>query len=123
MHKRIKRLLLTLLVALLSPFEVYGYDGQLFDGMAQLDERPGFEKSISRVRDAGIYKIALFARSRKYLGENEEELLNLYKDNKDLIVLGAPKYFLHKNDIGKIIPQIRIAIGRLILESSNPPIN
>ena len=27
------------------------------------------------------------------------------------------------NIIGKIIPQIRIAIGRFILESSNPPIN
>ena len=101
-----KRLLLPLLVALLSPFEVYGYDGPLFDAMAQLsdrseDERPGFEKSISRVRDAGIYKIALFARSRKYLGENEKALLNLYRNNKDLIVLGAPKYFLHENDIGK----------------------
>lgn len=101
-----KRLLLPLLVALLSPFEVYGYDGPLFDAMAQLsdrseDERPGFEKSISRVRDAGIYKIALFARSRKYLGENEKALLNLHRDNKDLIVLGAPKYFLHENDIGK----------------------
>ena len=68
MHKRMKRLLLTLLVALLSPFEVYGYEGPLFDAMAQLDEKPGFEKAISRVRDAGIYKIALFARSREYLG-------------------------------------------------------
>ena len=101
-----KLLLLPLLAALLSPFEVYGYDGPLFDAMAQLserseDERPGFEKSISRVRDAGIYKIALFARSRKYLGENEKALLNLHRNNKDLIVLGAPKYFLHENDIGK----------------------
>ena len=106
MHKRMKLLLLPLLAALLSPFEVYGYDGPLFDAMAQLnhkseDERPGFEKSISRVRDAGIYKIALFARSRKYLGENEKALLNLHRNNKDLIVLGAPKYFLHENDIGK----------------------
>ncbi len=32
--------------ALLSTFEVYGYEGPLFDAMAQLDERPGFEKSI-----------------------------------------------------------------------------
>ena len=100
-----KRFLLPLLAALLFPFEVYGYDGPLFDAMAQLsarseDERPGFEKSISRVRDAGIYKIALFARSKK-LGENEKALLNLHRDNKDLIVLGAPKYFLHENDIGK----------------------
>ena len=87
--------------ALLSTFEVYCYEGPLFDAMAQLDERPGFEKSISRVRDAGIYKIALFARSREYLGENEKALLNLHRDNKDLIVLGAPKYFLHENDIGK----------------------
>ena len=105
MHKGMKLLLLSLLAALLSPFEVYGYDGPLFDAMAQLnhkseDERPGFEKSISRVRDAGIYKIALFARSKK-LGENEKALLNLHRDNKDLIVLGAPKYFLHENDIGK----------------------
>ena len=74
----LKRLLLTLLVALLSPFEVYGYEGPLFDAMAQLDEKPGFEKAISRVRDAGIYKIALFARSREYLGENEKALLNLH---------------------------------------------
>ncbi len=71
--------------------------------MAQLDEKPGFEKAISRVRDAGIYKIALFARSREYLGENEKALLNLHRDNKELIVLVAPKYFLHKNDIGKIL--------------------
>ena len=54
-----KRLLLPLLVALLSPFEVYGYDGPLFDAMAQLnhrseDERPGFEKSISRVRVVSV---------------------------------------------------------------------
>ena len=41
MHKRMKRLLITLLVALLSPFEVYGYEGPLFDAMAQLDEKPG----------------------------------------------------------------------------------
>ena len=61
--------------------------------MAQLDKKPGFNKSIERVKKAGVTKIALFARSRKSLGEHEEDLIRLQQNNKTLVVLGAPKYF------------------------------
>jgi len=82
------------------PQNAYSYDGPLFDAMAQLDKKPGFNKSIERVKKAGVTKIALFARSRKSLGEHEEDLIRLQQNNKTLVVLGAPKYFLHINDIG-----------------------
>ena len=85
----------------LSLQAVYGYEGPLFDAMAQIDQKPGLARSIKRVRDAGISKIALFARSTQSLGHNENNLIKLREKNNDLIVLGAPKYFLHKNDISK----------------------
>ena len=81
--------------------EISKYEGPLFDAMAQIDQKPGLERSIKSVKDAGISKIALFARSTKYLGHNEKSLIKLRDRHSDLIVLGAPKYFLHKNDISK----------------------
>ena len=97
-----KTLLTTLCLtsAVLLGSGAHGYDGPIFDAMAQIDEKSGFKKSVSRVRNSGVAKIALFARSRK-LGEYETELIKLREDNKDLIILGAPKFFFHKSDIGQ----------------------
>ena len=97
-----KTLLTTLCLtsAVLLGNVAHGYDGPIFDAMAQIDKKSGFKKSISRVRNSGVAKIALFARSGK-LGEYETELIKLREDNKDLIILGAPKYFFHKSDIGQ----------------------
>ena len=75
------------------------YGGFIFDAMAQIDERTDFAKAIKKVREAGVSKLALFARSRKYLGQNEEEVLELRNSHKDLIILGAPKYFLLRDDL------------------------
>jgi len=77
----------------------FAYDGLLFDAMAQIDERTDFQKSIKKVKKSGVAKLALFARSRKYLGQNEEEVLNLKNDYPGLIILGAPKYLLLRNDL------------------------
>jgi hypothetical protein len=67
--------------------------------MAQIDERADWERAIKDVKRAGVGKIALFARSRKSLGENEEEVLELAEKHPGLIVLGAPKYFLLEDDL------------------------
>lgn len=75
------------------------YDGPLFDAMAQIDEMVDWDEAIARVRRAGVSKLALFARSRKGLGENEEFLLEFAAKHRDLIVLGAPKYFLLDGDL------------------------
>tara|TARA_Y100000591_G_scaffold197029_1_gene170519 strand:- start:228 stop:1163 length:936 start_codon:yes stop_codon:yes gene_type:complete len=90
----------TIAIILFSP-KAHSYDGPLFDAMAQIDETYNLKKAMQNVRNAGISKIALFARSRQTLGENERQLINLRKKNNDLIVLGAPKYFKHENDVGK----------------------
>jgi len=75
------------------------YGGLIFDAMAQIDERTDFFKAIKKVRKSGVSKLALFARSRKYLGQNEDEVLELGNNNKDLIILGSPKYFLLRDDL------------------------
>ena len=79
--------------------QAFGYDGLLFDAMAQIDERTDFQKSIKKVKKSGVSKLALFARSRKYLGQNEEEVLDLRNEHPGLIILGAPKYFLLRDDL------------------------
>ena len=89
------------IIFFITSFKAYCYDGPLFDAMAQIDETVNMKQAIKDVRNASISKIALFARSRKFLGENEKKLIKLQKKNKDLIILGAPKYFLHKKDISK----------------------
>ncbi|MEE2654476.1 MAG: amidohydrolase family protein [Pseudomonadota bacterium] len=76
-----------------------GYGGLIFDSMAQIDERTNFADVIKKVRKAGVSKLALFARSRKYLGQNEEEVLELRNTHKNLIILGVPKYFLLRDDL------------------------
>jgi len=43
----------------------------------------------------------MMARSRKALGDNAQETLVLQERAPDMIVAGAPKYFLHKLDIEK----------------------
>ena len=81
------------------PEEVGFYAGPYFDAMSQIDEKVRMGRAIERVREAGVDKLALFARSRKKLGQNERAVLRLAVDNNDLILLGAPKYFRHKKDI------------------------
>ena len=80
---------------------VHAYDGPVFDAMAQIDEKSGFDKSIKRAKEAGVAKVALFARSRKYLGQNEDELIRLRRKHPDFVILGSPKYFLLRDDLDK----------------------
>jgi len=75
------------------------YDGPLFDAMAQIDETVDMDQAMERVRAAGVSRIALFARSKRALHENERAVLDLAARNPDLIVLGAPKYFQLSGDI------------------------
>ncbi|QGY38778.1 amidohydrolase family protein [Pseudodesulfovibrio cashew] len=75
------------------------YDGPLFDAMAQIDETVDMDKAMTLVRGAGVSRIALFARSRKRLHQNEKAVLELAKRNPDLVVLGAPKYFQLSGDV------------------------
>lgn len=75
------------------------YKGPLFDAMAQLDERADWDQAIADVKRSGVVKIALFARSRKQLGQNEAEILDLAARHAGLIVPGVPKYFLLKGDL------------------------
>ena len=77
------------------------YNGFLIDAMAQIDETVDFSIAIQTVKLAGVSKIALFARSRRYLSENEREVLYIKKNNPDLIILGSPKYFLLRDDLEK----------------------
>ncbi|WP_319471604.1 amidohydrolase family protein [uncultured Pseudodesulfovibrio sp.] len=75
------------------------YDGPLFDAMSQIDEMVDMDQAIRNVRAAGVTKLALFARSRKRLHQNEQAVLDLAARNTDLIILGAPKYFRLSDDI------------------------
>lgn len=75
------------------------YTGVIFDAMAQIDERVDMTRAMERVTAAGVSKIALFARSRKGLGENEDEVLDLARRFPALVVPGAPKYFLLRGDL------------------------
>ncbi|MBB42702.1 MAG: hypothetical protein CMM44_02935 [Rhodospirillaceae bacterium] len=77
------------------------YNGLLIDAMAQIDETVDSSIAIQRVKRAGISKIALFARSRRYLSENEQAVISIKKNNPNLIILGSPKYFLLRNDLEK----------------------
>lgn len=75
------------------------YDGLYFDAMSQIDETVNMQRAVRLVRESGVDWIALFARSRKRLGQNEREVRRLASANHDLIITGAPKYFRHKIDI------------------------
>lgn len=77
----------------------WGYEGYLFDAMTQIDERVDMYQAMRKVKQSGVDKIALFARSRKYLRENEDDLLSLRDEYSNLIALGAPKYFLMRGDL------------------------
>jgi len=77
------------------------YDGPLFDAMSQIDETVDMNAAMARVRAAGVGKLALFARSRKRLHQNENAVLKLSKLNPDLIVLGSPKYFQLSGDVSR----------------------
>jgi len=75
------------------------YAGPLFDAMAQMDETVEMTSALEQVRAAGVGKIALFARSRNRLGENEAAVARLATAFPDLVILGAPKYFLLRRDL------------------------
>lgn len=75
------------------------YDGPFFDAMSQIDETVNMMGAMSKVREAGVGKIALFARSRKRLHDNESALLRLKKMHPDIIVPGAPKFFQLRGDL------------------------
>ncbi|QJB55260.1 amidohydrolase family protein [Pseudodesulfovibrio sp. zrk46] len=82
-----------------KPADVVAYDGPLFDAMSQIDETVNMNEAMDQVRAAGVSKLALFARSRKKLHQNERSVLTLARKNPDLIVLGAPKYFQLSGDV------------------------
>jgi hypothetical protein len=62
------------------------YDGPLFDAMTQIDDRMDMTSAIKDVEAAGVDRMALFARSRKSLGENEDAVLALRERRPDFIV-------------------------------------
>tara|TARA_Y100001934_G_C12376741_1_gene789659 strand:+ start:398 stop:1387 length:990 start_codon:yes stop_codon:yes gene_type:complete len=96
---RVILLITSLLFSAFVATECRGYDGLIFDAMAQLDEKQEFISAINKVQQAKVSKLALFARSRKYLGENENKILELREKFPELIILGTPKYFLLRNDL------------------------
>ena len=75
------------------------YAGPLFDAMTQIDEKEDMVARVAAVRAAGVTKLAIFARSRKSLGPNEADVLDLRQHWPDFVVLGAPKYFLLRGDL------------------------
>jgi len=77
------------------------YDGPLFDAMCQIDETVDAKEAIAGVREAGVSKLAMFARSRKRLRENERLARALARRNSDLIVLGAPKFHQLSGDLSR----------------------
>lgn len=81
--------------------EMPRYDGPLFDAMAQIDQKSSLVSAMRSVEASGVDKIALFARSRKALHQDEKALLSLQKKFPDLIVLGVPKYFLLRDDLSE----------------------
>lgn len=77
------------------------YQGPVFDAMGQLDETMDLKEVVTQLRSAGVVKFAVFARSRKWLGQMETELLQLRERHPDLMVLGAPKYFKLSHDLDR----------------------
>lgn len=75
------------------------YAGPFFDAMCQIDETFDLYEAVRLVREARVDRLALFARSRKELHQNERAVLDLARANPDLIVLGAPKYFQLSGDL------------------------
>lgn len=87
------------------------YDGALFDAMTQIDERISMSMSeaMAQVKAAGIAKVALFARSRKWLGQNEDDVLALAREFPALVIIGAPKYFQLRDDLDQDYIEATIA--------------
>jgi hypothetical protein len=82
-----------------TPDDINPYTGPLFDAMSQIDETVDSEAAIQRVKDSGVTRLALFARSQKRLHQNERLVLGLAQKYPELIVLGAPKYFQLSGDL------------------------
>jgi len=83
------------------PKDIISYSGPLFDAMSQIDETVDHRRAIARVRKTGVTRLALFARSKKRLHQNEKNVLELARQNPDLIVLGSPKFFRLDGDLSK----------------------
>ena len=81
------------------PKNIAPYSGPLFDAMSQIDETVDHDAAMQQVKSAGVVRLALFARSKKALHENENRVLDLARQYPDLIVPGAPKYFQLSGDI------------------------
>jgi len=100
-HRHVYILLLASCLLCVAGFS-WAYDGYLFDAMAQIDGTVDMDKAMHRVQNAGVDKIALFARSRAFLGENENTLIQLRDRYPNLIILGSPKYFLMRDDLDNV---------------------
>jgi len=83
------------------PKDIAPYTGPLFDAMSQIDGTVDHDAAIERVRKSGVTRLALFARSKKQLHQNEKAVLKLARQNPDLIVPGAPKFFQLSGDLTK----------------------
>jgi len=97
--KYIPNSLICFILLLFSCGSSWGYDGPLFDAMAQIGERVDMENALRIVQDTGVDKIALFARSRKSIGQNEKDVLDLKKNFAGLLILGTPKYLRLRKDL------------------------
>ncbi len=75
------------------------YRGRLFDAMAQVDERD-LQDVMGLVKDSSVTRVALFARSRKFLGQNEIEVQTLAKAHPKFLILGVPKFFRFDGRVG-----------------------
>jgi len=73
------------------------YTRRLFDGMAQIDG--GMAATVvARMDEAGVERMALFARVRKRDGE--PDVLELKKRYPQRFVVGTPKRFDQRGDLG-----------------------
>ncbi|MDY7000314.1 MAG: amidohydrolase family protein [Thermodesulfobacteriota bacterium] len=90
------------------PLGISIYNGPYFDAMTQIDSSVDMQKAVRLIRKAQVDRVALFARSRKRLHQDENNVIKIANENPDLIVLGAPKYFQHEHDIGSAYIQATI---------------
>lgn len=67
------------------------YSGPIFEAMAQFDHKMDIQANIRAMVQAGVTKVAVFARSYKWLGQMEEPLIKLREKHPETIVLGSPK--------------------------------
>ncbi|MBW2558934.1 MAG: amidohydrolase family protein [Deltaproteobacteria bacterium] len=84
------------------PKDITPYSGPLFDAISQIDETVDSKAAIIRVRKSGVTRLALFARSKRQLHQNEKMALKIAELHPNLITIGAPKYFQLSGDISQL---------------------